>query len=141
VRGAAAGAACLESTPSPDLSDLPCACGCLECATACDGEGLVVAQGETVALVLHGGLPASGSLGAMVRARGSGTLSVTLMPLQADGTQPALDPVMLTADFADSVSMTRYSWTGPQARPTLIELTTDAASSGEVDCVVPFLVP
>jgi hypothetical protein len=88
-------------------------------------------------LALPASLPGIGSLGLMLRARGSGTLAVNLnVP---DGSQPMLDPATLSADFADALSGNLYSWTDNSGRPTSIELATDDTSSVEVDCVVPYL--
>jgi hypothetical protein len=139
VRQAASEAQCLEATPL-DVSDLnTCSCGYLGCAIACDGEGIVWGQSQTLVLALPASLPDSGSLGLMLRARGSGTLAATLNV--SNGSQSMLDPVTLPADFADSLSGTLYSWTDNSGRPTSIELATDATSSVEVDCVVPYLAP
>jgi hypothetical protein len=98
-------------------------------------------QSQTLALTLPPSLPGSGALGLMLRVRGSGTLAVGLSPPLPDGTQPMLDTVTLTPDFADSISGTLYSWADNSGRPTSIELMTDATSSAEVDCVVPYLAP
>jgi hypothetical protein len=140
VQKAASGAECLEANPSQQLSDIMlCSCGCIGCAIACDGEGLAWGQSQTLWLGLPASLPGAGSLGLMVRARGTGLASVTLT-LQ-DATSAMLDTVTLTQDFADSISTTTYSWTTTSGRPTSIELETDPTSSVEVDCVVPYLAP
>jgi hypothetical protein len=149
VRKAASSAQCVEASPAPDLSDLmDCACGSPACATACDGEGIVLGQSETLGFTLPwNNFPGSGSLGLMVRARGSGmgtptgTLTVSLFPPMPDGNPWSLDSVTLTGDFADSLSTTLYSWTDNSGRPTSIQLATDTNSSAEVDCVVPYLAP
>jgi hypothetical protein len=144
VRGVASAAQCFEANPSPELSDLTlCACGNLACATACDGEGVVWGQMQNVSFTLPWSMfHESGSLGLMVRARGSGgMLTVTVFPVDQGSPSVQLDPVNLGDSFADSVSTTLYTWTTDSLRPATIQLLTDATSSAEVDCVVPYLAP
>jgi hypothetical protein len=116
--------------------------GSFACATACDGEGIVWGQSQTVAFTLPwNNFPENGSLGVMVRARGMGTLTVNVYD---QGSNPAtLDPVPLGGDFTDSISTTLYSWTNKYGKPQSIDLSTDAnsMSTAEVDCVVPYLAP
>src|SRR5262249_51674713 len=139
VQKAASGAKCVEANPLQDLSDVSmCSCGCLDCSIACDGEGLVWGQSLTLGLALPRDLPARGSLGLMLRARGSGGMLDVGLTL-SDMTTTTLDSATLTPDFADWISTTMYSWTSPSSRPTSIQLTTDTTATAEVDCVVPYL--
>jgi hypothetical protein len=144
VRQAASAAQCYEANPSPDLSNLSaCACGNLACATACDGEGIVWGQMQNVSFTLPWPqFHESGSLGLMVRARGmGGMLTVTVFPVDQGASSMTLDPVPLQANFTDSISTTLYTWTTASLRPGSIQLLTDANSTAEVDCVVPYLAP
>jgi hypothetical protein len=144
VRSAASTAQCYEANPSPELSQLSdCACGSLACATACDGEGIVWGQMQNVSFTLQWQhLPERGSLGLMVRARGGGgMLAVTVFPVDQGSPSVQLDPVTLGDSFTDSISTSLYTWTTGSLRPATIQLLTDATSSAEVDCVVPYLAP
>lgn len=91
------------------------------------------------------GVPSSGRIGFMVRARGVGIATATL---RGSSGQPLAPP--LTVDgpgdtFADLVPRgaagITYAWPDDRARPVAIELAVGANAALEIDCVVPFLVP
>src|SRR5262245_29521850 len=87
VRKAASGPKCLAVT-SPEIRGTPsCVCGCASCAAVCDGMGPVLSANQV--LVFHLSAPhAPSSLRAMVRARGTGFLSLFVQ--LEDGTSTAL---------------------------------------------------
>jgi len=166
VREASPGARCLEARTSLGAtnqpSPTPCVCGCASCALVCDGKGPIVGGGETLHVDLDG-VPSSGQLGLLVRARGVGRFTVAIgigggaiIPVIAnladpknsgfDGPGKVFGDVFprsalgATPGSSGSAAGPRaHTWSDDRQRPSFVELTVADGAEMELDCVVPFL--
>jgi len=153
VRQAKATAECIEPRLilRPENLQPPCLCGCSSCAETCDGKGPIFGPNQTFAIELPATLGERGSLGAMIRGRGTGAVMVAIAqgPPGEAGTGMTPTPfgnLVFQGDqlddlFASTRDGITYDWTESGKRPTTLQVTTDANSYVEIDCVVPFLVP
>jgi hypothetical protein len=154
VRQAKATAECLEPRIilRPENVQPPCLCGCPSCAETCDGKGPIFGPNQTFAIELPATLGERGSLGAMIRGRGTGAVTVAVVqgPPGDAGTGPAaatpFRSLVYQGDqfedlFASSRDGVTYDWSESRNRPTTLQVTTDGNSYVEIDCIVPFVAP
>jgi hypothetical protein len=87
-----------------------------------------------------GTVPSSGTMGVMVRARGTGKLMVSAGVGSPE--QLTLPEVANVNDFTDGLASPQVSWTAPPMTPVPLVLQTgpDDATLVEIDCVVPYFV-
>jgi hypothetical protein len=135
-------------------------CGCIECATACDGVGPVFGavipptpDGGSMTVPIAGfalpRLPDSGAAGVYVRARGtagpSSGLRLTFFDASSNGPGSAT-PVDLPSDLSFGETMLLTSWVTPSDAPQQVAIVLTASPGPperavvEVDCIVPFVV-
>jgi hypothetical protein len=134
---------------TPPLSPR-CSCGCTACAIACDGDGpvfgYVAAPGAQptglLEIPIADVLPSAGNVGAYVRVRGVGAVTVFVQNA-AGALLGGLHLQPLTADFADIV--VPPSITPSQAPARIIVATSGAGSKDpgitlvQVDCAMPIV--
>ena len=116
------------------------ACGCVSCAVACDGDGLVLGPAQTLHFDLAGAVPPRGTFGAMVRARGFGVVTVTVV---SAGAEIPFGQIALGPDFTETLAAGGQGIPlGPSGvHPEAVELHTNDSTTVEVDCVVPYAAP
>lgn len=161
VRASFAGASC----SAIGQGDVAPGCGCIECATACDGVGPVFgavvppgapdAGGSNTpiagfALSLPQPLPHAGVAGVYVRARGIAEPQQIVVTMTGGGgsssSSPGTQPIDLPSDSSFGYTTVFTSWTDPSDAPQAVLLvlagppSMSARAVVEVDCIVPFIV-
>jgi hypothetical protein len=116
----------------------PCACGCVSCASVCDGFGPIIGPGPTGAISVNlVALPAQGRVvGILVRARGTADLHGAFT-LDAPASPQSSARLESNDDFAEVLLAPEV----PLAAGAPRTINVFSTAPIEVDCVVPYLLP